>query len=257
MKEALRNLNKKKFEYSNKKGDWGIIRVIEIPRIEKGENVKFTINWQVADCFLDFSKGYRKFELETVFSFKSVYTMRFYELVSEQTEVMKFKIETLKSMFEVTDKYDRPTDFIKRIVDPAKKELDEKSPYSFEYKIVKLGLKFHRIDIYPIKIGANRDKNLEVKELQKQVNLSWDFDKMDREYLGKLGFSESQIKNNMALLLKAKAHLDFILELSVLVGKISEKTRPQGFVIEALRGKLKDKGIIVERAKKKASTSLK
>lgn len=242
VKDALRALNEKKFEYEDDK-EWSIIRIIEIPYIERREKVKFTLNSKIVDCFLNFTKGYRKFELETSLMFASIYSMRFYELLSGQKSPLIYTIETLKEMFQIEDKYKRAPDFVKYVIDQAKKELDEKSPYSFEYSIIKQGRQFHAIKFYPITIPKNRNTELEKKELVKQVHLSGFLERTERAYLKDLGFSDRQIKNNLDVFLQAKKELDFLYELSLFKGKAREKKNPQGYVINALKGKLKDKGI--------------
>ena len=242
VKDALRALNEKKFEYEDDK-EWSIIRIIEIPYIERREKVKFTLNSKIVDCFLNFTKGYRKFELETSLMFASVYSMRFYELLSGQKSPLIYTIETLKEMFQIADKYKETKDFIKRVIEPAKKELDEKSPFSFEYKVIKQGRQFHSIQFTPIAIAKNRNIELEKKDLIKQVHLSGFMDKTERDYLKKLGFSDRQIKNNIDVFIEAKKNLDFLYELSLFTGITREKRNPQGYIINALKGKLKDKGI--------------
>lgn len=242
VKDALRSLNEKKFEYEDE-NEWEIIRIIEMPRIKHRENVQFTLNSKIVDCFLNFSKGYRKFELETSLMFSSVYSMRFYELFSGQKSPLVYTIDSLKEMFQLTDKYQRAPDFLKYVVDPAKKELDNKSPFSFEYSVIKQGRKFHAIKFYPIVIPKNRDKEVEKKDLVKQVHLSGFLDRTEREYLKKLDFSDRQIKNNIELFVEAKKNLDLVYELSLFIGKTREKKNPQGYIVNALKGKLKDKGI--------------
>lgn len=242
VKDALRSLNEKKFEYEDE-NEWEIIRIIEMPRIQHRENVQFTLNSKIVDCFLNFSKGYRKFELETSLMFSSVYSMRFYELFSGQKSPLVYTIDSLKEMFQLTDKYQRAPDFLKYVVDPAKKELDNKSPFSFEYSVIKQGRKFHAIKFYPIVIPKNRDKEVEKKDLVKQVHLSGFLDRTEREYLKRLDFSDRQIKNNIELFVEAKKNLDLVYELSLFIGKTREKKNPQGYIINALKGKLKDKGI--------------
>ena len=60
IKDALRALNEKKFEYEDET-DWEIIRIIEIPHIKNREQIKFTLNSRIVDYFLNFPDGYWKF----------------------------------------------------------------------------------------------------------------------------------------------------------------------------------------------------
>ena len=241
IKKAFSALNEKKFEYEDDEL-WEIIRIVEKPKIRKREKISFELNPKIVDCFLNYTKGYRKFELETSFSFSSVYAMRFYELLSGQKEPLIYTIKTLKEMFQVQSKYKLAADFIRYVIEPAKKELDEKSPYSFEYAINKKGKSFHSITFYPVAIPKNRDEQVEEKELQKQVNLSWYMDKAEREYLHqKVGFSDKQIRNNFNTFVDAKKLLpDFMFEVSILAGKMRGKKNPQGWFINALKGKIND-----------------
>lgn len=145
-------------------------------------------------------------------------------------------------MFGVQHKYKRNPDFIKRVVIPAKEELDAKSPYSFEYKIQKDGRTFHSLKLYPKYQPEHRDKDLEKHDLQKQVSLNWDLDRLVRNYLKQnLLFTDQEIKNNIDIFKAAQKELDIMLELSILKGKSREKKNPKGYIINAIKGKLKDK----------------
>lgn len=78
VKKALIALESKSFEYEDER-EWELIRIIQNPKILKYANdVTFRINPKVFDALLNFSKGYKKYELATAMSFQSVYSMRFY-----------------------------------------------------------------------------------------------------------------------------------------------------------------------------------
>lgn len=157
VKKALKSLRNKDFEYEDAT-EWGVYGIIEKPKIKKYDSVvKLIITPLLMEAFFNFAKGYRKYELKTAMEFDSIYTMRFYELLSGQERPLSFLIEELKKMFRIEDKYKQINDFIKRVIEPAKKELSEKAPYSFEYKINKQGKKYHSITFHPFKIPTNRN----------------------------------------------------------------------------------------------------
>lgn len=161
-----------------------LIGIIEKPQFDyKRGWVRFEIQPEIYNAVLNFSKGFRKYELKTAMEFTSQYSMRFYELMSGQQTPLTYTIEDLKIMFGVQNKYKRSPNFIKWIVTPAKEELDAKSPYSFEYKILKDGRSFHALKLYPKYQPEHRDEELEKHELQKQVSLGWDLDRLIRNYL--------------------------------------------------------------------------
>ena len=145
IKQAIKSLNDKSFEYEDEDG-WGICRLIEMPFLDKRGKVEFYLGKKLVDVFLNFNKGYSKYQLDISLSFKSVYSMRLYELISNQTRKLTFRISRLKEMWDITDKaYERNYNFIQRIIEVAKKELDEKSNWSFTYQPIKKGRSFELI----------------------------------------------------------------------------------------------------------------
>jgi hypothetical protein len=86
--------------------------------------------------------------------------------------------------------------------------------------------------------GCGKEK----QELQKQVSLGWDLDRLIRNYLKQeLLFTDQEIRNNIDLFRVAQKELDLMLELSTLKGKSRDKKNPKGYIINALKGKVKDK----------------
>lgn len=236
IKKALERLNEKKFEYENDK-KWKLIRLIEMPEIDKySEFVGFKIHPEIYQAVLDFSKGFRKYELTTAMSFESTYAMRFYELFSEKKSPITYSIEHLKIMFKVEDKYKLTANFLNRVVKPAKKELDKSSPYSFEYKPIKEGRKITSIRFYPVYIPKNRDVQVEERQLKKQISPAWTLDKMVINYLKEnYYFDSKEINNNLDLLKNGDKHLDLMLFLSDMRSKCTDKANPKGYLINSLK----------------------
>jgi len=240
-KGALLSLNRKVIQYEDRES-WGAFNLIERPVVHKiGDNISFRISPTIAKAFLDFSKGFSKYELETAMSFKSEYSMRFYELLSGQKKPITYSVDNLKIMFKIEDKYKKVNDFFKKVIDPAKKELDEKSPYSFEYKPIKLGRKITSIKFYPVYQPKNRDAKIEAKKLQKRTSLKWDLDRLTINYLiQNYVFTEEEIQNNRELFVKAQNSPDFDLLyfLSEQIRNAETKKNPKGWIINAIKKQL-------------------
>ncbi|MFV0364863.1 MAG: replication initiation protein [Suipraeoptans sp.] len=239
IKKALTSLENKRMDYEDDK-TWQIIRLIEKPRINKYDSfVTFRLDSMIYHAFLDFSKGYRKYELKTAMGFESIYTMRFYELLSGQKTPLCYSIDQLKEMFQIHDKYERVNDFKKYVLGIAKRELDKCSPYTFNYEMNKTGRKFTSVTFYPKYQPQFRDTDLEKHELQKQVSLSWDLPKEVTDYLKhNFDFTTDGIKNNLDLFKLAHEQLDVIGFLASLKGKIRQSNNPQGYIIGALKKQL-------------------
>lgn len=242
IKDALLSLKNKSFEYEDD-DIWQSISIIAFPNIKKrASTVSFTIHPKIWDCMLDFSKGFRKYELKTAMSFESVYSMRLYEMLSGQTNPISYTIDYLKDRFQIAGKYKQVNDFLRYVIEPAKKELDKKSPYSFEYKINKTGRKYTSMTFFPIYQAENRDEDLETKNLQKQISPSSYLDRNVREYLKtQFGFSDMELKQNIDLLRKAQSEINsFIYWMSEIKPKANRaKKSPQAYLIGSIKKELK------------------
>jgi len=266
VKAALRSLSRKFIQYEDERV-WREFPLIGYPEILKYSGmVKFKIHEDIYNVLLDFSKGYKKYELMTAFEFTSVYAMRFYELFSKQKTPLIFSITDLKKMFGVEKKYKMANDFIRKVIEAAKKELDEKSPYSFTYTPLKTGRKMTSIKFYPYVIRENVD--MELIEIQgeadkRKYGATFLIEKQALEYLREhYNFSNPELNNNIGLFEKANREIpDLLYFLSEIKAKASRANNPKGYVINALRKKMnirpKPKKEVVKEAEDKYKTSAK
>jgi len=239
-KEALESLSKKSFHYEDERV-WRVLPMILIPKIQKYEGtVSFRMHEDIYDALLDFSKGFRKFELQTTFSFDSVYAMRFYELFSNQRTPLTFSIENLKIMFGVENEYEKTNDFIRKVIVSAKKVLDQKSPYSFEFTPLKTGKKITGIKFYPLYIPKNVDEEFETYRLKKMLSPSWSVERQYLQYLKEhYLFSTPEIRNNIDLFRSAQKKIpDLLMFLSEVKAGANRARNPKGYLINALRKKM-------------------
>lgn len=238
-KKSLENLNMKRIKYEDE-GVWKLLNLIERPEIYKKNGVvSFRLHPLIASVFLDFSKGYRKYELKTAMQFESVYAMRFYEILSGQKKPLTYLIDELKEMFGLTNKYKETKDFIRRVIEVAKKELDEKSPYSFEYQINKQGKKFHSITFYPIHNPVHQNEFLEQRELQKQLSLLWDLPQEIVQYLKEVFlFDEKEIKQNIEVFKKANQTFDLLAFIASKKRYADQAENPKGYIISCVKKEL-------------------
>lgn len=263
-KEAFTSLACKGVEYEDDK-IWSFTNIITSPKIEKGIGIaKFDVDDKIWQCMLDFSKGYRKYELGTIMNFKSVYAMRFYELMSGQKSPLSFSLEKLKNILGlittkkvkgvvvVKEKFKFTKRFEESVLDVAQKELDKSSPYSFTYKPIKersrgrTGYRITGYTFFPVYIDKNRDPNLERKELTGMVgNITGAMGMLKPEVndylLYNIGYTKDEINANKDLFVNAQKEIpDLLLTFGKLQGKSRTKANPKGWIVNALKGKLKD-----------------
>lgn len=250
VKKALKSLRNKTFEFETPY-EWGVYGIIESPKIRKCESKKYEsfVTFKVTPlllyAFMNFAKGFRKFELKIAMSLESTYSMRLYELMSKQKKPITYSIEELKSMFKVEKKYKDNNRFISQTIKVAKEELDNKSPYTFNIKENRGGRggKINSITFIPIYQPQFDDTKLEKQLLQQQVSSRWVLSKQEIEYLyNNFGFTEEEIRKNIDTFKEINAVTDLLNELARIKAKINELnvkgkdiSNIKGYVITSLR----------------------
>ncbi|BBA30509.1 replication initiation protein [Prevotella melaninogenica] len=238
-KKAFRSLAQKGVEYEDDKF-WQYTAIIANPKIDKIKgSVVFTVLDDIWRCLLDFTKGYRKYELVTAMQFKSVYSMRMYELMSGQTKPLTYKFEDLKERFGVKDKYKLVGHFKTRVLDIAKKELDECSPYSFNYTEEKEGRKVVGFNFFPTFNPEKKDPELYEREKRSKLTARAQISKAALDYLRySFEFKAAEINKNKKTIVEGEQKIpDFIGFLSSLVGSSRTAKNRIGYVINAIKKK--------------------
>lgn len=262
-KKAFKTMSNRTIEQT--KGNiWYLDHMLERVRVNLGTGVAtFRVSPEVWKLILDFTKGYRKYELKTTMQFKSVYSMRFYELLSGQKAPLSFSLEELKKMLKLDDytdkngkhhreKYKRADDFKKNILDVAQEELDEHSPYSFTYEEItepsrgRNGYKVTGYTFTPKFLHKNRDMQLEEKELNAKLgNITGAYGILDKavsDYLlYNLNMTKDEINANKNLFLTAQKELpNLVDELADLKERAAKNGKGTGWIINGLKGKMKE-----------------
>lgn len=239
--KAFDSLLKKTIMYEDDsvKEGFGIIQEY---RIEKRSSyISWVAHPRIVEATMNFAKGFRKYELKTAMQFESVYSMRFYELLSNQKRPLSYSINQLKEMFQLENKYKQVNDFTKRVIDAAKTELDTKSPYTFTYSPIKHGRKITGFTFFPVYQPEHRDEALEKAELQKRVSPAWDITRPFLAYLKhEFEFTTQEIQQHIELFATAQNTIDDImLFLSKVKARANRAKNKKGYLINAIKLELK------------------
>lgn len=175
---------KKAFELSTKfvdyeKEGWETkLNIIAFPQFRKeGRNslITFVIHNDLWHALLDLSKGYRLVNLPTYMRLKSTYSVILYILISQQKKPITYHMDTLKHLTgaDVNKAYERTSNFITKVVQAAQKELNECSPFTFDYELERSGRGggYKSITLIPKKNEAYKvteDEKSRDKDLAKQ-----------------------------------------------------------------------------------------
>lgn len=254
-KQAIRGLMGKFLEYEddNTYKAAHLLNDVDVDKVSGMAVIR--VNRATWNAMLDFSKGFRKYEVSTAMHLRGKYSLRIYRIVSKQTSPITYSIDELKKMWKLEDQYPRVDDFIKNTIAKAKEELDRLSPYSFDYIENKnpeapenkgrRGRKHTTsITIIPKYLAGNDTLDGVRKLVPPGMLLNKEISDLLEH---KLGFSKAGIRANISLLDTAAKETDLYGLLMEITPAALRASNPQGYTIGAIRTHLREKcGIIVE-----------
>ena len=254
-KAAVRNLMGRFLEYEDDQKYKATQILNEVDDDKVAGKMVIRVNRNIWRAMLDFSKGFRKYELETAVKLRGKYSLRIYKLVSKQTDPITYTITDLRKMWGLTDKYKKVDDFIKNTVVSAKEELDRVSPYSFDFVLnaaksaeVNKGRKgrpaITSVTFFPVHRMANETTDAVRKQVDPSMLLDYEFYMMLKN---KFDFDPQGIKANITLFDTAQKECDILEFMDSIAPAALRAANIQGYVINAIRKHLKEKfGIIID-----------
>lgn len=251
---AARSLMGRRFEYfdPDTKTWHGSPLIYNVTLRQSSGVLDFYVDTTLIDVILDMRKGWKAYDLETALTLPSPAAVRLYVLLSKQESPLTLKVDWLKHMFGVEDKYKQTNDFIKKVIDPAAAALTAANVVSFTYSKVtehnepiKKGQKCAALTLFPIRPKEKKECAAQISSHAEQVAFI-----AARKYLQTYsGFTDADLRiHNKTIKPFAVTVPDCI---SVLFGidKISQRssiTNPKGFIISQMRD-------AIEAAKSKSS----
>ena len=217
-KAAFTSLSKKGAEYEDDE-IWFYTAIIEHPKIKKGTGVAtFHVYEPVWRAALDFTKGFKKYELVTAMKFKSVYAMRFYELMSGQTTPLFVPLEGsdgLRERFNLQGKYERVNDFRRKVIGWT---------------------------LFPVFFEDREDPALQEQARIAKVTARLQLENNVYDYLKfSFDFKSDEINKNKKTLIEGQNRIPNFMGF---LGELKKGARlaenPKGYVIGAIKRKLKE-----------------
>lgn len=247
-KEAIRNLMGRFLEYEddNQYKATQILNDVDVDKVSGKMLIR--VNRNVWGAMLDFTRGFRRYELETAMKLQGKYAVRIYKLVSRQTAPITYSIAELRKMWGLADKYSRGDDLIKHTVAKAKEELDRVSPFSFDFIVNssksdasnkgKRGRPtITSVTFLPMRRIVNDTEDVANKQVDPFILLGPD---IYSELKNQFQFDHAGIKAHVTLFMTAKREFDLLDFLdSIKVGALHAGNVP-GYVVSALRKHLRE-----------------
>ena len=199
------------------------------------------INPKASPYFFELKNNFTAMQLKSVLNCSSKYAKRLYAIACQWRSVgsKRFEIEELKKMLGLIDKkgneqFERISDFKIKVLDVAKKQINENTDIEIDFELKKRGRSFHWITLH---INSQKFKQLEI-EFDKSIDI--------QKFKSKLmayGFNEEQAE----LIATQEKEKDF----DVLITELNEKVRSRKLAVNKsiayLVGIYQKKGILIEK----------
>jgi len=160
VKEVARRLLSRVIEIETPSG-WKMLQWVSYAEANYKEDfLMLRFHDHLKPFLLDLKARFKSFKLSEVIEFKSNYSIRMYQLLrdfegqgkKEFTYFLEdFRKIILGSTPKELKKYPRFTNFKERIIETAKKELDEKAPLSFTFETIRVGRSIGKIKFTIVK----------------------------------------------------------------------------------------------------------
>ncbi len=240
-RRAIQGLMKKSFPFSfgETRNLTGEVNFLNGYIYEPGTGeITVSLDEIVWAALFNFASGFQFVDLYVCLMCDSFPSLYFYSLIYDQDSIT-VGIDTLKKRLNLTGKYKNASDFIKNVVEPAKKELDRISPRSFTYEIEKDETKRGKPIKNVVLKAKSIPKNMPTSQLKKMAAPAYRFSVSLRKLLKeKVGFDDKGIGYNIQLLSSAEEKMgtngfeDFIR--SITPGAV-RADNPVGYTINAIK----------------------
>ncbi len=120
-------------------------------------------------------KLFTKFNIQNIKPLTSIYAIRIYELCKrfhKEAKITEIPIQELKKILQIENKYKQTSDFRKRVLEVAKKQINKNTDIEIDYELIKEGKKFTKVrfsvkQLFSQKQIENKKENL--KTLQERL----------------------------------------------------------------------------------------
>ena len=228
--------------------------IVEADVLKGQSRIKFSVSPEVWNAVLDYGSGYRVTEYWVARALSSPLAYRIYKFVCGQERRFRMKVSDFVDTFGLPEMYKTRIYMLRtKILEPAKKELDEISPWSFTFGFVESAEAVrspHRgkktkdvLVINPVHWIKNERS---MRHILGNVSGYGVETLLDGRVLKRLrdryGFTDKELNNNSELLLKAGEVLgdglyDFLLDRTEKFDSAEVKNR-KGYILESIRNRL-------------------
>ena len=233
VREAFSSLLSRKVGFwdADKKVWYGSSVIYNCSIVKASGKATFYVSHVYLCALLDFTKGYCQYDLQVALSLKSPYSVRLFMLLCNQSHPIEFSIDQLKRMLcQDPAAYQQSADFIKRVVEPSRKELDAKGCNSFT--ITKISGAYNKT----VALVFHPVKRAKTDALRAQVSTDRIIDRHLWIILSsQAGFSYRELSAHKKLWESFQKVPDCLSNAIDIVGRARAANKTKGWIIQAIR----------------------
>jgi plasmid replication initiation protein len=190
------------FSYIDDKGKIVTLRwLTKMVHQDKTGYIEIKFSEEIQPYLRDLQTNFTAYYIDKIVSFKSIYSVRLYEyavMFLNKNEINQGKfgllINEIKTQLDITEKYKLFSNFKLKVLNPAKKEINQFSDLTFDYKIKKLGRTPHEIEfmvsrkiqiddkITPQKAKVSTETLTKAKNLVMAAGTGWDLYAIENQF---------------------------------------------------------------------------
>jgi len=210
-KAVLSKFWERDFSYLDEKGNTVTSRwLTQIKHQDRLGFIQLKFSEEIQPYLHQLSGNFTKYYLGHIANFKSIYSVRLYELAIMELKKSKqdkydftLTIQQIRERLDLTEKYKRFFNFKTRVLDTAKKEINKYSDIKFNYAVIKKNRSDHEVVFSVLKkqntsANSSKDKSCKLtpvilekaKLITQSSGTGWDFYVIEQqfyEYIKKKG----------------------------------------------------------------------
>lgn len=238
LREATESIGSRMFEIETKESIEQIWLFSRVKYLLGTGSFTITLNPLASQYFFELKNNFTALQLKSVLNCTSKYAKRLYGIACQWRSVgsKRFEIEELKKMLGLIDKkgneqFDKISQFKERVLDIAKKQINENTDIEIDFELKKRGRSFHWVTLH---INSQKFKQLEI-EFDKSIIVQR-FKSKVLHY----GFSDEQAE----LIATNEKEKDFDILITELNEKIRQRKLKINNSIAYLVGIYQKKGVL-------------
>lgn len=240
LKNAIVNMERNWIvqHYDVEKKQWFATPIIYNARIEEKSGIlRFSVADWIVYYIADFGKyGYREYDFEVAMYLRNPAAARLYMLTCSMTSPLTYNIENIKNWLGMADKYKRNSDFLRKVIEPARIALDKAGVNGFKYEIEKerkgrATAAISKIKFIPVK---RADKMKDASQVRAEIETLLPANLVNYLYT-QVGMKASEIYRVKDDWLAFTGNKDWQWKLTDIIERARKGRKNHGWIISAIR----------------------